>query len=94
MNFFTCNGQTKSLKLKGVSLKKNNIQYPDYKSIIENQSVKIGKNINLQMNNNQMSKLTINKNALTGQHTKMIVLENNSCCPYISGLTANDYLIE
>ena len=55
------NGQTKSLKLKGVSLKKNDIKYSDYQNIIENQSVKQGKNFNLQMNGNQMSKLTINK---------------------------------
>ncbi|KAK8897847.1 hypothetical protein M9Y10_000075 [Tritrichomonas musculus] len=88
------NGQTKSLKLKGVSLKKNDIKYPDYKSIIENNSVKQGKNINLQMNGNQMSKLTIQKNALTGLHTKMIVLENNSCAPFVKGITANDYIIQ
>ena len=91
---FNSNGQTKSLKLKGVSLKKNIIKYEDYKSIIENKSIKQGKNINLQMNNNQMSKLTVQKNALTGLHNKMIVLDNQSCCPYILGLTSKDYLIE
>ena len=46
------------------------------------------------MQNNQMSKLTINKNALTGQHTKMIVLENQTCAPFVTGLTANDYIIQ
>ena len=66
----------------------------DYKSIIENKSIKQEKNINLQMNGNQMSKLTVQNNALTGLHTKMIVLENQSCCPYISGLTSKDYIIE
>ena len=91
---FNSDKSVKSLKLKGVSLKKNHIEYDDYKNVILNNSVKIGKNINLQMNGNQMSKLTINKNALTGCHTKMIVLENQSCCPFISGLTSKDYICE
>ena len=46
------------------------------------------------MNNNQMSKLTVQKNALTGLHTKMIVLENQSCAPFVKGITANDYIIQ
>ena len=91
---FNSDKSVKSLKLKGVSLKKNHIEYDDYKNVILNNSVKVGKNINLQMNGNQMSKLTINKNALTGCHTKMIVLENQSCCPFISGLTSKDYICE
>ena len=36
-------GQTKSLKLKGVSIKKNIINSSDYKSIIEKNSVKQSK---------------------------------------------------
>ncbi|WP_289705296.1 hypothetical protein, partial [Bacteroides acidifaciens] len=88
------NGQTKSLKLKGVSLKKNVIKSSDYKDIIENNSVKQGKNINLQMNGNQMSKVTIQKNALTGFHNKMIVLEDQTCIPFIRGLTAKDVVFK
>ena len=91
---FNSDQSVKALKLKGVSLKKNHIEYSDYRSVIENNSVKQGKNINLQIQNNQMSKLTIHKNALTAQHTKMIVLPNHSCAPYVSGLNAEDYIIE
>ena len=40
-----------------------------------------------------MSKITINKNALTGFHNKMIVLPNQSCLPFIKGLTAKDYYV-
>ena len=87
-------GRTKSLKLKGVSLKKNNIVSSDYRNIIDEGTVKVGKNINLQMKNNVMSKITVNKNALTGSHTKMIVLSNQACAPYIDGLTAKDYFVE
>ena len=38
-----------------------------------------------------MSKITINKNALTGFHNKMIVLPNEACAPFIKGLRANNY---
>ncbi len=79
------------MKLKGVSLKKNNIVRNDYKEVLMEKSIKVGKNINLQMKNNIMSKVTVNKNALTGSHTKMIVLENQACLPFITGLTAKDY---
>ena len=71
--------EIKAMKLKGVSLKKNKLTKEDYKTSLNNTTP--GKNINLQLKNNQMSKLTVNKNALTGKHTKMIVLENQSCVP-------------
>lgn len=83
-----------SLKLKGVSLKKNNIKSSDYESIIKDKIIVPGININLQMKKNRMSKVTVNKNALTGFHNKMIVLENESCVPFINGLTSNDIVIE
>ena len=46
------------------------------------------------MQDNKMSKITVNKNALTGCHTKMIVLSNQSCAPYIKGLYSSDYLVK
>ena len=67
-----------SLKLKGISLKKNTIESFDYLHIINDRTVKPGINVNLQMVRNQISKVTVHKNALTGFHNKMIVLENQS----------------
>ena len=87
-------GVTKSIKLKGVSLKTNKIKSSDYKDILDNKCVKSGKNINLQMNHNIMSKITINKNALTGFHNKMIVLPNESCAPFIRDLRAVSYEVQ
>lgn len=43
------NRETKSLKVKGISLKTNHLVPSDYKDIIENNTIKQGKNINLQM---------------------------------------------
>ena len=84
-------GTTKSLKLKGVSLKKNKIVSADYKTALE--STIQGKNINLQLKNHVMSKVTIHKNALTATHTKVIVLPNQACAPYFFGLTAENYKV-
>jgi hypothetical protein len=39
-------------------------------------------------------KETVNKVAISGVHTKMIVLENECCAPYIAGLRACDYFVE
>ncbi len=85
--------KTISLKLKGVSLKKNKIISQDYYNILENQTIKQGVNINLQNKDGKMSKITIHKNALTGLHTKMIVLPNQCCCPIIHGVDARNYFV-
>ena len=45
------------------------------------------------MNNNQMSKVTTKKIAVNATHTKMITLSNQSCVPFIFGLSANDVVI-
>ena len=87
-------GVTKSLKLKGVSLKKNKIISSDYQEVITNETVKAGRNISLQLKHNKMSKVFITKNALTMTHTKMICLPNNSCAPYIHGMKADQYRVQ
>ncbi|KAA6355331.1 MAG: hypothetical protein EZS28_049142, partial [Streblomastix strix] len=48
-------------------------------------------NMRLGQKNHQMSQLSIEKNGITGIHTKAIVLSDQSCCPYMFGLTAKDY---
>jgi hypothetical protein len=53
-----------------------------------------GKNINLQMKGSAMSKVTVIKNALTGVHTKAIVLPNHSCAPFINGYIAEMYVVQ
>ena len=46
------------------------------------------------MKNGTMSKISVVKNALTGLHTKMIVLSNQCCAPFIKGINANDYVVK
>ena len=62
--------------------------------VVMNNSVIKGCNRNLQLKNNTMSSVLIEKNALTSVHTKMIVLSNGCCCPYIDGLHASNYKVE
>jgi hypothetical protein len=73
----------KSMKLKGVSLRKNKFTKEDYIEAL--QGTKSGKNICLIMKNGQMAKVYIMKNALTGVHTKMIVQPNQCCHPFLNG---------
>jgi hypothetical protein len=69
-------------KVKGVSIRQNPITVGNYSSVIQNDKIVSGKNTNLQMNKSQMSKVMINKTALSGLHTKFQVLSDNSvCCP-------------
>ena len=79
------------MKVKGISLKKNKLAYKHYLKVIDELTTIQGKNINLQMKSGVMSKVTINKNALTATHTKMITLSNHSCCPFIHNIPANQY---
>ena len=71
-------------KLKGVQQSQNKLKIDDYQKAI--MSVIPGKNVNFQLDRRgddyQMSTKIIRKNALTGSHTKMVVLENQACCPF------------
>ena len=87
------NNTTKALKLKGLSLGKNKIDRNDYVDAIKNNSIKYGKNINLQMNKGVMTKITTTKIAVNARHTKMITLSNQSCVPYVHGVPAANVLI-
>jgi hypothetical protein len=41
-----------------------------------------------------MSLITMDKSALTGIHDKMIVLPNGCCCPFIEGISAENYKVD
>ena len=71
-------------KSKGINQNHNKLKFENYSDAII--SVIPGKNVNLQLDRRgddyQMSIKIVHKNALTGAHTKMVVLENQSCCPF------------
>ncbi|KAA6324803.1 MAG: hypothetical protein EZS28_054144, partial [Streblomastix strix] len=78
---------------KGIS-KSQQISYSDYVNVINKDIVKKCINGTLKMYDNVMSSIQVEKYALTGFNNKSIVLRNQCCCPYIKGLTANDYIIK
>jgi hypothetical protein len=77
-------------KVKGVSIKQNPLTVGDYSDVIQEDRIVIGHNTNLQMSQNRtagvsngvslMSKVLINKTALSGLHSKYQVLSDNSTC--------------
>ena len=75
---------TITTKSKGINKNHNKLKFDNYSDAIT--SVIPGKNVNLQLDRRgddyQMSIKIVHKNALTGAHTKMVVLENQSCCPF------------
>jgi hypothetical protein len=90
-------------KMKGVNSKLNKMTKDDYEAALKKPL--IGKNINLQVKNNikgsnrtpsgipLLSKITVQKNALTGVHTKAVVLSNHSCAPFVYDYIADlDYV--
>ena len=77
------NDRTVSLKVKGIKKQQSNIKYQDYLDVLNGNTVKTGKNTNLQLQDGVMSKISVYKNALTCAHTKMKVLENQSCVPFV-----------
>ncbi|KAA6355474.1 MAG: hypothetical protein EZS28_048999, partial [Streblomastix strix] len=82
------------IKLKGVNQKTNKITKDQIVDCINEGKITKCTNMRLGQKNHQMSQLSIEKNGITGIHTKMVVLENQSCCPFMYGLTANDYSFE
>ncbi|KAA6312444.1 MAG: hypothetical protein EZS28_055923, partial [Streblomastix strix] len=82
------------IKLKGVNQKTNKITKDQIVDCVNESKITKCTNMRLGQKNHQMSQLSIEKNRITGIHTKMIVLENQSCCPFMYGLTAKDYSFE
>ncbi|KAA6364944.1 MAG: hypothetical protein EZS28_039529 [Streblomastix strix] len=92
------------VKLKGMSLKLNpQINKDAYENNIKNGKIVKGKNTSLRQHQernsddevfSKMSRINTTKNGITGVHAKMIVLENQCCCPYIDGISADKYKIQ
>jgi hypothetical protein len=89
--YIRANGKNK-LKIKGCSLGKNKqITSSNYKASVFNNEVTMATNVGLHNKKDGMKKESVNKTAISGLHTKMIVLKNNSCAPYIKGINASHY---
>ena len=76
-------GSTVALKVKGVQNHNDDVTYDDYVRVLSTGSIKTATNSNFQVKDGVMSRITVHKNALTCTHTKMRVLENQSCAPFL-----------
>jgi hypothetical protein len=66
---------------KGINKKQNPLEWIDYIKALEKESeIKMASNTNLQVRNGEMSKVIIEKKAITLVHTKMRVLPDFKTC--------------
>ncbi|KAA6366301.1 MAG: hypothetical protein EZS28_038172 [Streblomastix strix] len=81
--------------LKGVILDQNpQINEQTFIDCINKGTVTTDVNTTLAQHRGVMSRLQMNRNAITGSMTKMIVLQNQSCLPFISNIRADIYFIK
>ncbi|KAA6361194.1 MAG: hypothetical protein EZS28_043279 [Streblomastix strix] len=93
-NYYIKVGEKEKIKLKGVNQKTTKINKQNIVDNINSGTITKAVNMRLGQKNYIMSKIATQKNGITGIHTKAIVLKDQSCCPYIHGLKANDYIID
>jgi hypothetical protein len=75
-----------SMKNKGVKMDLNkHINHYSYKDIVMNGGKIDGQNVTLQMKNGKMSRITVNKTALTGKNNKGYTCANGCIMPYVHG---------
>ncbi|KAA6353620.1 MAG: hypothetical protein EZS28_050853 [Streblomastix strix] len=88
------NEMKEKIKIKGVNQKTTKISKQNIVDNINDGTITKATNMRLGQKNYIMSKIATQKNGITGIHTKMIVLKDQSCCPYVYGLKASDYVID
>ncbi|KAA6366640.1 MAG: hypothetical protein EZS28_037833 [Streblomastix strix] len=93
-NYYIKVGEKEKIKLKGVNQKTTKISKQNIVDNINSGTITKAVNMRLGQKNYIMSKIATEKNGITGIHTKMVVLKDQSCCPYIFGLKASDYIID
>jgi hypothetical protein len=82
---FNNDGKSK-LKVKGIRLQQNpHITSQSYVDILSKGGIESGCNSTLQMKNDVMSRLTMNKIAITGKNTKGITCSNGVVMPFVHG---------
>ncbi|KAA6369747.1 MAG: hypothetical protein EZS28_034726 [Streblomastix strix] len=93
-NYYIKVGEKEKIKLKGVNQKTTKISKQNIVDNINSGTITKATNMRLGQKNYIMSKIETQKNGITGIHTKAIVLRDQSCCPYVYGLKACDYVID
>jgi hypothetical protein len=90
--------QKETMKIKGVSISRNDIKENDYTTcLFDNKTIK-GKNCGFYIKDVNGEKVVVKmeteKDAITPTHNKMICLSNYSCAPFIDGMKREDYIVK
>ncbi|KAA6371919.1 MAG: hypothetical protein EZS28_032554 [Streblomastix strix] len=93
-NYYIKVGEKEKIKLKDVNQKTTKISKQNIVDNINSGTITKAINMRLGQKNYIMSKIATEKNGITGIHTKMVVLKDQSCCPYVFGSKARDYIID
>ncbi|KAA6377523.1 MAG: hypothetical protein EZS28_026950 [Streblomastix strix] len=93
-NYYIKVGEKEKIKLKDINQKTTKISKQNIVDNIRDGTITKATNMRLGQKNYIMSKIATEKNGITGIHTKMAVLKDQSCCPHIFGLKASDYIID
>jgi hypothetical protein len=76
-----------SRKVKGISIRQNDLQVKDYRDTLLNKSVVMGTNTNLNLHKGIMSKISVSKCAISAAHTKMHIMRDfSTCAPIMRGV--------
>jgi hypothetical protein len=92
-NYYIKTTEKSVVKGKGVS-SRNKIGASAYVENINEQTQLKGTNVGFHVRNNRLVKESIEKKAITGIHTKMVTLSNNSCAPFVFGIKPENYIVK
>jgi hypothetical protein len=95
-NYWCDDGKREGVKLKGVNTRgelNNHINKNTFELCLKKKKIIGAKNFILKKKENKMTKQLIYKTGLSGIMTKAIVLKNESCLPFIFGLSADKYSV-
>jgi hypothetical protein len=96
-NYWCDDGKEELVKLKGVNTKgclNKHINEATFSDCIKNGKITEAENYVLRQREHKMTKQLIQKTGISGVHTKMIVLKNEACMPFIHGVSADKYVCE
>jgi hypothetical protein len=96
-NYWHTDGKEGLVKLKGVSTRgclNRHINELSFSECIKEGKITGAENYVLRQRENKMTKQIIRKTGISGVHTKMVVMKNEACMPFMFGVNADRYVVE
>jgi hypothetical protein len=96
-NYYITDRIEETVKQKGVTIdgtRNTHLNKEAFEDCANNGVIAIAENNVLRTKNNHMTKQILRKTGISGVNTKSVVLENGCCCPFIHGLTSDNYHVK